>query len=195
MAKDCKITQKKLRPGPNPDDIKTAVLKVVKKVGSVRKIALAMNLKKATLQKHVNKYEKSPDDGKKDVSCVPRYKTKQVFTADQELSLENYLITSAKMHFGPTRITFAKFAYRFAVVNSITVSDSWKKKPVHGQALVAFFLQTREYVNTFVDNLEQVIAQLGKNYSLSHIYNLIVTRSSFFYQNQKVQIIQTLLCI
>ena len=36
MANDCKITQKKQRPGPNPDDIKTAVLKVVNKEGRFR---------------------------------------------------------------------------------------------------------------------------------------------------------------
>ena len=63
MANDCKITLKKLRPGPNPDDIKTAVLKVVNKEGSFQQIALAMNLKKTTFQRHVNKYEKLPDDG------------------------------------------------------------------------------------------------------------------------------------
>ena len=149
MANNCKITQKKLRLGPNPGDIKTAVLKVVNKEGSVREIALAMNLKKTTFQRHVNKYEKLPDDGKQDVSCVPRYNTKQVFTAEQELSLKNDLITSAKMHFGLSRITFAKFTNSFAVINSITGPDSWKKKPVYGQALVAFILQTRwicEYV-------------------------------------------------
>ena len=86
-----------------------------------------MNLEKTTLQRHVNKYEKVSDNSKIDVSCVHRYNTKQVVTAEQELSLKNCLITSAKMYFGPTRITFAKFVYSFAVVNSITVPDSWKK--------------------------------------------------------------------
>ena len=84
-----------------------------------------MNLKKTTLQRNVNKYEKLPKGGKKDVSCVPRYNTKQVFMAEQEKSLKNNLIiTSAKMHFGLTMITFAEFAYSFAVVNSITVPGS-----------------------------------------------------------------------
>ena len=101
---------------------------MVNKEGSVRQIALAMNLKKTTLQRHVKKYEKFPDDGKKDVSAVPCYNTKQVFTTEPELSLKNYLITSAKMHFSLTRITFAKFAYSFAVVISITVPDSSGKK-------------------------------------------------------------------
>ena len=88
MANDCKITQKKFRPNRNPDDIKMAVLKVVNKEGSVRQIALAMNSKKTTVQR-VNKYEKLPDDGKKVITCVPRYYTKQVFTAEQKLSLKN----------------------------------------------------------------------------------------------------------
>ena len=77
MAKDCKITQKKIRPDPNPDDIKTAVLKVVNKEGSVRQIALAINLEKTTIQRYVNKYEKLPNDGKKDVflthACKPSF--------------------------------------------------------------------------------------------------------------------------
>ena len=85
MANYCKITQKKLRPGPNTDDIKTAALKVVNEEWSVQQIALAMNLKKNTLQRHMNKYEKLPGESKKDVSYVPRYNTKQVFTAEQEL--------------------------------------------------------------------------------------------------------------
>ena len=82
--------------------MKTAVLEVLNKEGSVRQIALAINLKKTTLQ--------STDDGTKDVSCVPGYNKKQVFTAVRKLSLKTYPITSAKMHFGLTRITFAKFA-------------------------------------------------------------------------------------
>ena len=37
-----------------------------------------------------------------------------------------------------------------------------------------------ENVNTFCDNLEHAMAQLGKNYSPSSIYNLIVERSFFY---------------
>ena len=50
MANDCNITQTKLQPGPNPNDIKTAILKGVDKEWSVRQIVLAMNSKKATLK-------------------------------------------------------------------------------------------------------------------------------------------------
>ena len=52
-----------------------------------------------------------------------------------------------------------------------------------------------ENVNTFCDNLEQAMAQLGKNYSPSNINNLIVKRSLFFCENKKVQIIERLPCI
>ena len=38
-----------------------------------------------------------------------------------------------------------------------------------------------ENVNTFCDNFEQAMAQLGKNYSPSNIYSLIVKRSLFFF--------------
>ena len=81
MTNDFKISQKKLRPGPNPDDITMAVLKVINKEGSFRQITLPMNLKNTTLQRHVKKYEKLPDEGKKDVSCIPRYNAKHLFTA------------------------------------------------------------------------------------------------------------------
>ena len=106
MTNDSKIRQKKQRPSPDPDDMKTAVLKVVNKEGSIREIALAPNLKRTTLQRHMSNYKKLPDDDKKDVSCVLRYNTKQIFTAEQELSLKNYLITSAKMHFGLSLLNF-----------------------------------------------------------------------------------------
>ena len=68
---------------------------------------------------------------------------------------------------------------------------SYKNDKVHA-------LGHLENVNSFYDNLEQAIAQRGKNYSPSNIYNLIVKRSLFFikmYQNIKVQIIQILHCI
>ena len=91
MANDCKIAQKKQRSGTKQ---------------FVKQIVLAMNLEKTTLQRHMNNYKKLPDDGKKYVSCVPRYNTKQVFTAEQELSLKNYLIISAKIHFGLSVLNF-----------------------------------------------------------------------------------------
>ena len=50
-------------------------------------------------------------------------------------------------------------------------------------------------MNKFCDNLEQAMAQLGKNYSPSNMYNLIVKKSLFFCQNKKIQIIQRLPCI
>ena len=40
--------------------------------------------------------------------------------------------------------------------------------------------------NTFCDNLEQALAQFGKNYLPSNIYNLIVKRSLCFCQNKKI---------
>ena len=46
-----------------------------------------------------------------------------------------------------------------------------------------------ENVNMFCDNLEQAMAKLGKYYSPSNIYNLIVKRSLFFCENKKVKII------
>ena len=52
-----------------------------------------------------------------------------------------------------------------------------------------------ENFNTFCDNFEQAMAQLGKNYSPSNICDLIVKTSLLFCRNKKVQIIQRLLCI
>ena len=102
---------------------KTAVLKVVNKKGSVRQIALATILKKTTLERHIKNYKKLPDDGKKEVFCVPRYNTKQVCTAERELSLKNYLITSAKMRFGLSVLilflyVFLQFKFRFNAVQT-----------------------------------------------------------------------------
>ena len=72
------------------------------------------------------------------------------------------------------------------VVNKVLQIISFK----NGKARV---LGDLENVNTFCDNFEQAMAQRGKNYSPSNIYNLIVKRSLFFFcQNKKIQIIQRL---
>ena len=44
-----------------------------------------------------------------------------------------------------------------------------------------------ENVNTFCDNLEQAMAQLGKSYSPSNISNLIVKRSLCFVKIKKYE--------
>ena len=77
----------------------------------------------------------------------------------------------------------------------MNVTESWKKNQSTDKHWLHFFFKRVEYVNTFVDNLKQVMAQLGKNYSPSNIYNLIVKRSLFFCENKKVEIIQRLPCI
>ena len=74
---------------------------------------------------------------------------------------------------------------------------SWRKKKIKFvvENVEARALGHLENVNTFCDNFEPAMAQLGKNYSPSNIYNLIVKRSLFFCQNKKVQIIQRWPCL
>ena len=98
-----------------------------------------MNLKNTTLQRYANKYEKLPDDGKY-IRCFlcPSLQYKTIFCGGAKTITEKLSHHFSK---NASRIKFAEFAYNFAVINSITVPDSWKKKPVHGQ--VAFFLQMR----------------------------------------------------
>ena len=116
----------------------------------IRAVILKLHTK-TTAENHSSKTcqlrWKIADDGKKDVSCVPCHNTKQVFRAEQELLLKDYLITPAKMHFGLTRVTFAKFAYSFADVNSITIPDSWKTNQSTGKHWLHFFFKRVEYVN------------------------------------------------
>ena len=86
------------------------------------------------------------------------------------------------------RIKVSRRNEKTLVVNNLLLIISYKN--VEARALGHL-----ENVNTFCDNLEQAMVQLGKNSSPSNIYNLIVKRSLFFCQNKKVQIIQRLPCI
>ena len=62
------------------------------------------------------------------------------------------------MHFGLTRITFAKFAHSFAVDNSINGTNLWKKNQSTDKHWLHFFFKRVEYVNMFFNNLEQAMA-------------------------------------
>ena len=73
MANDCNITQTKLQPGPNPNDIKTAILKGVDKEWSVRQIVLAMNSKKATLKDTSTNMKHCPTTVKKTLQHKPNF--------------------------------------------------------------------------------------------------------------------------
>ena len=73
----------------------------------------------------------------------------------------------------------------------MTLSETLSADPMHDSQRDSFFYTGNEIeislsvilenVNTFCDNLEQAMAQLGKNYSPSNIYNLIVKRSLFIF--------------
>ena len=84
-----------------------------------------------------------------------------------------HLRTKIEISLSVIRVKFPEEMKKKFVVNKVIYIISHKN--VKAQALGHL-----ENVNTFCDNLEQAMAQLGKNYSPSNIYNLIVKRILFF---------------
>ena len=183
----------KKRQDPEPELINTGVSKVLKKEGSVRQVALALGLKKTTLQRHVNELKLLPENERADHTFVPQYGTKSVFIDKQEILLREYLITASKMHFGLTRARFLQFAYEFGTANDIEVPKSWTKNKEPGKDwLFEFFKRhprlsvrkpesrslsrstsfNRPAVEGFFNNLEEIYQQLGNGVSPTAVYNL-----------------------
>lgn len=57
---------------------------------------------------------------------------KQIFTAEQEMALEKYLIRSAAMYYGLTLRATCKLAYEYAMKLRIRIPNNWKEKQSAG---------------------------------------------------------------
>ena len=76
-----------------------AVKCVVELRQSIRKVAKRKGISKSTLQRYVTKY-----GAKKECSMVPNYLHSKVFSAEQEVSLADYLKTASQLFHGLTPV-------------------------------------------------------------------------------------------
>ncbi|KAJ8910658.1 hypothetical protein NQ315_016036 [Exocentrus adspersus] len=112
----------------SPDRMKQAVKEVVDENCRLRTTANKYGIDKMTLRRYVMKYKKSRDNPG-EISYLPNYKTRQIFSDSQEKLLTEYLLTSSNMNnYGLTTKETRELAYIFSKENNIDVPDNWNKK-------------------------------------------------------------------
>lgn len=74
--------------------------------------------------RYVRKVRANPD---LTIVFRPKYDVKLIFTYDEEKTLVDYLLTSAKMCYGLTQLKYRKLAYESAIKNNKNVPNKWKE--------------------------------------------------------------------
>lgn len=88
--------------------------------GKIRKVATDKGISKSVLCRYVQKYKKNET-----CSLVPNYKHSQVFTQQEENTLEEYLTTCSAMFYGLTPKHVRSLAYEMAKKSNISVPQTW----------------------------------------------------------------------
>lgn len=121
--------------------IKAAVSEITLKVLSIRKAAEKYGIKPATLQHRVEKFRKASEENQLSFSNLygSKYTVAQVFTAQQEKMLSEYLLTCSKMHYGLSLQQLLTLAYEYAEYLGCKYPKSWKKNKRAGKDWAAGF--------------------------------------------------------
>ena len=78
--------------------MKEAVQNVVVDGMSIRTAAKTFDIKNSTLRRYVDKFKKTAGE----MGYAPNYSCRQVFSAEEELVLKDYLVKAAEIHYGLT---------------------------------------------------------------------------------------------
>lgn len=167
------------------DTMRAAVLLVI--AGQkLRKVAADKGISKSTLARWVKKY-------KLDESCAmqPNYRHNQIFSDEQEKTLEEYLTTCSTMFHGLTPKNVKRLAYEMALKNNINIPPTWNETQMAGSDWFFGFMKrhprlsircpeatslaratafNEHNIKLFFDVLEPVIRRLNAGGNV--IYNL-----------------------
>ena len=119
-----------------PHDQMLEAIKLVMVGGkSIRSVSKDKGIAKSVLARYVEKYKNDPN-----CSLTPNYTHSQVFTAEQEESLEEYLLTSSKMFHGLTPQKTRQLAFQMALINGLKMPETWESNHMAGEAWLSGFL-------------------------------------------------------
>lgn len=166
----------KLPPPTSADVMKTAVRMVIVEGLSVREVASDLEIPRSSLTRYVTEARAK---GLENVATFKKTKAhKQVFSAEQENLLVQYLLTAAKHHHGLTKKQVREFAFEYAVRCECTFPTIWNERKTAGEDWIDGFLKRHQVlscrkpeatslsrgtsfnktnVNAFFDNLKEVL--------------------------------------
>ena len=113
------------------ESMAAAVCKVIDEGMCFRSTCKAYDIKFSTLRRYVKKANAAED--KEFMTYAPNYNCRQVFTTNEEILLQDYLIKAAKIQYGLTRKQVRVLAYEYAVRNQKTFPDSWTTHGLAGE--------------------------------------------------------------
>ena len=170
------------------ESMDAAVRKVIDEGMGIRSTCKAYDIKFSTLPRYVKKANAAED--KELMTYAPNYNCRQVFTTNEEILLQDYLIKAAKIQYGLTRKQVRVLAYEYAVRNQKTFPDSWTTHGLAGEDWFTRYMKrfpnislrcpratslsratsfNKKNVKEFYDNLEQVMEK--NHFSPNDIYN------------------------
>ena len=170
------------------ESMAAAVRKVIDEGMSIRSTCKAYDIKFSTLRRYVKKANAAED--KELMTYAPNYNCRQVFTTNEEILLQDYLIKAAKIQYGLTRKQVRVLAYEYAARNKKTFPDSWTTHGLAGEDWFTGYMKrfpnlslrrpeatslsratsfNKKNVKEFYDNLEQVMEK--NHFSPNDIYN------------------------
>lgn len=114
---------------PDAEKIKGAV-NAVKNGGSYKATARQFGINVMTLKRLC----------RKNMTSLPGYKVRQVFSIDQEKELGKFVEDMSKMYYGLTVVQLRKLAYSYAATNNIPYPPAWDKTKQAGRDWYRGFL-------------------------------------------------------
>lgn len=126
------------RPKVHEENLTTAVKAVTQDGISVRLASKRFSVSRTTLQRHLDKFQKSGDD-----SFVVKNKNDvwKVFSPEEEQVLVDYLTKASNMHYGLTRREVMVLAYEFAKTLGKKYPNSWDTNKQAGLKWLTEFLK------------------------------------------------------
>lgn len=169
------------------DTMSKAVAAVLEDGKKIRPAAKLFGIPHQTLQRYVEKKKNNPNL----TQMAPKYDCRKVFSTDQEIDFAKYLVTRSKMAYGVSTNKFRSLAYETAVINNMTIPESWKTNKQAGKTWMHEFFQrnprlsirkpeacslsrltsfNKFNVDAFFVNLEKILTE--KQFPASRIFNL-----------------------
>ncbi|XP_031337375.1 uncharacterized protein LOC116166537 [Photinus pyralis] len=183
-----------------------AVRLVIEEKISLRKAVERTGIKFQTLQRYVKKQNTAGEGS--NIRLTPNYACRQIFTPEQEDTLEEYVVICAKMCYGKSRKDLRSLAYEVAIIaNQINIPENWRIKKKAGLEWLHCFMArhpnlsvrqpegcslsratsfNQHNVNQFFNNLEEIFSRTPEFADGTRIYNLDETATTTVQKPKKI---------
>lgn len=123
-----------------PKDIILRALEEVSKGGKIKTTADKYQIPRSNLQRYLKQgYVKDSSS---------RFISSQIFTAEEEEKLANYMTVSSKLNYGLTKLQARKLAYDYAVaIKKTNTPDNWIQNKIASKDWIRGFLNRQSQLS------------------------------------------------